>query len=182
MVISPPFLPACTGTDEEFLTAAILLPTDTAPGSGGAPLGSFPLTTALTWQNGLHNRAPTVGDDRLHGRLKKAPRAALFDLIHPLDNAAGDARAGDIQEILAAFIKMQQTDIRRAGLCGGNPTGSRYRVLKRHARAARPIASGADGQIAVDHRHAAGITFVQRGQGVHQCVICTITANRDHAC
>ena len=65
MVISPPFLPACTGTDEEFLTAAILLPTDTAPGSGGAPLGSFPLTTALTWHNGLHIRAPTVGDDRL---------------------------------------------------------------------------------------------------------------------
>ena len=58
MLISPPFLPAPLADDEAFIAAAMPDGTDVAPNSGGAPLGSYPLTTALTWHNGLHIRAP----------------------------------------------------------------------------------------------------------------------------
>ena len=37
---------------------------DIAPGSGGAPAGSYPLTTAMTWHNGLHGRAPLDTQNR----------------------------------------------------------------------------------------------------------------------
>lgn len=58
MLISPPFLPAPDADDEAFVCAAMPDAIDIAPNSGGAPLGSYPLTTALTWHNGLHIDAP----------------------------------------------------------------------------------------------------------------------------
>ncbi|RYH63479.1 MAG: M23 family metallopeptidase [Alcaligenaceae bacterium] len=58
MIISPPFLPTPIPDDEAFVRDAMPDSIDIAPGSGGAPLGSYPLTTALTWHNGLHVSAP----------------------------------------------------------------------------------------------------------------------------
>ena len=58
MIISPPFLPAPEADDEAFVRLAMPDAVDIAPHSGGAPLGSYPLTTALTWHNGLHIDAP----------------------------------------------------------------------------------------------------------------------------
>lgn len=60
MIISPPFLPTPNVDDDLFVTAAMPDATDLAPGSGRAPLGSYPLTTAMTWHNGLHITAPRV--------------------------------------------------------------------------------------------------------------------------
>ena len=58
MIISPPFLPTPNVEDDLFVTAAMPDAIDKAPGSGGAPLGSYPLTTSMTWHNGLHITAP----------------------------------------------------------------------------------------------------------------------------
>jgi hypothetical protein len=58
MLISPPFLPASDTNDLNYVAAAMTDGIDMAPGSSGAPLGSYPLTTAMTWHNGLHIRAP----------------------------------------------------------------------------------------------------------------------------
>lgn len=58
MIISPPFLPFPNADDEAFVRDAMPDSVDVAPGSGGAPLGSYPLTTAFTWHNGLHIDAP----------------------------------------------------------------------------------------------------------------------------
>ncbi|RIX73250.1 M23 family metallopeptidase [Acidovorax cavernicola] len=86
MLISPPFLPAPLADDEAFVAAAMPDGVDIAPGSGGAPLGSYPLTTALTWHNGLHIRAPQDAQNQplpvraiADGTVifKREPRAAV---------------------------------------------------------------------------------------------------------
>ena len=58
MIISPPFLPTPDADDPRYVAAAMPDSIDIAPGSGGAPAGSFPVTTAMTWHNGLHIQAP----------------------------------------------------------------------------------------------------------------------------
>ena len=58
MMISPPFLPTPNADDDLFVSAGMPGGIDLAPGSGGAPLGSYPLTTSMTWHNGLHITAP----------------------------------------------------------------------------------------------------------------------------
>lgn len=58
MIISPPFLPTPDADDLRYVAAAMPDSIDIAPGSGGAPAGSFPVTTAMTWHNGLHIQAP----------------------------------------------------------------------------------------------------------------------------
>lgn len=64
MIISPPFLPEFNSDDAVFVQNAMPDSPDLAPSSGGAPLGSYPLTTALTWHNGLHIKAPLGPDNK----------------------------------------------------------------------------------------------------------------------
>ena len=62
MIISPPFLPArgAGQTDEAWLDLAMAPPPSRVTGTG-APEGSFPLSHNLSWHNGVHIQAPTVG-------------------------------------------------------------------------------------------------------------------------
>ncbi len=59
MIISPPFLPARTGShadDKAWIEAA--MPPAIRLTSTGAPEGSFPLSKNLAWHNGMHIAAP----------------------------------------------------------------------------------------------------------------------------
>ncbi|MFC5473785.1 hypothetical protein [Paraherbaspirillum soli] len=60
MLISPPFLPSGTTTEEDFLNAAMPPPISAASGTGGAPEGSFPVSGGFEWHNGLHLEAPIL--------------------------------------------------------------------------------------------------------------------------
>lgn len=91
MIISPPFLPAPNADDHAFIASAMVDSRDIAPGSGGAPLGSYPLTTAMTWHNGLHLEAPKTGEVRLPVRaiadgtviFLSSPTAVSTEVTHP---------------------------------------------------------------------------------------------------
>lgn len=75
MIISPPFLPTPDADEDRFIAAAMPDSPIIAPDSGGAPLGSFALTTSLTWHNGLHLQAP------LDGQGQPLPVCAMADGI-----------------------------------------------------------------------------------------------------
>ncbi|MFC5474947.1 hypothetical protein [Paraherbaspirillum soli] len=60
MLISPPFLPQGSYTEEGFLNAAMPPPISTVSGTGGAPEGSFPVSGGFEWHNGLHLDSPIL--------------------------------------------------------------------------------------------------------------------------
>ncbi|QRF57517.1 M23 family metallopeptidase [Variovorax paradoxus] len=106
MLISPPFLPESLADNEAFVAAAMPDGADIAPGSGGAPLGSYPLTTALTWHNGLHLRAPRDAQNRA------APVRAIADgtVIFKREPRTSNATAGDPQNYNPYGLEPAWTD------------------------------------------------------------------------
>ncbi|MFC5474932.1 glycoside hydrolase family 19 protein [Paraherbaspirillum soli] len=60
MLISPPFLPQGSFTEEGFLNAAMPPPISAVSGTGGAPEGSFPVSGGFEWHNGLHLDSPIL--------------------------------------------------------------------------------------------------------------------------
>jgi len=63
MIISPPFLPERTAaqTDADWIAKAMEQPSSRAPDSHALE-GSFPLSAAMMWHNGLHIQAPKAAD------------------------------------------------------------------------------------------------------------------------
>lgn len=126
MLISPPFLPPPQANEAAFLDAAMPECTDASHGTKGAPQGSFPLVSKLTWHNGMHLDAPcdaqqqrlpvrAIADGTVIYRRDSAPHSD--DPKHPLNyNPYGERAAWTDTGLV---IVRHTTDI---GATGDTPT------------------------------------------------------------
>ncbi|MBP6898268.1 MAG: M23 family metallopeptidase [Pseudacidovorax sp.] len=146
MLISPPFLPPPQANEAAFLDASMPECTDASHGTRGAPQGSFPLVSKLTWHNGMHLDAPcdaqkqrlpvrAIADGTVIYRRDSAPHSD--DPKHPLNyNPYGEHAAWTD---IGLVIVRHTTDI---GATGDTPTQitfySVYMHLARIEAAVRP--------------------------------------------
>lgn len=126
MLISPPFLPPPQANEAAFLDAAMPECTDASHGTRGAPQGSFPLVSKLTWHNGMHLDAPcdaqkqrlpvrAIADGTVIYRRNSAPHSD--DPKHPLNYNPYGERAAWTD--IGLVIVRHTTDI---GATGDTPT------------------------------------------------------------
>lgn len=126
MLISPPFLPPPHANEAAFLDAAMPECTDASHGTRGAPQGSFPLVSKLTWHNGMHLDAPcdaqkqrlpvrAIADGTVIYRRDSAPHSD--DPKHPLNYNPYGERAAWTD--IGLVIVRHTTDI---GATGDTPT------------------------------------------------------------
>jgi len=126
MLISPPFLPPPHANEAAFLDAAMPECTDASHGTRGAPQGSFPLVSKLTWHNGMHLDAPcdaqkqrlpvrAIADGTVIYRRDSAPHSD--DPKHPLNYNPYAERAAWTD--IGLVIVRHTTDI---GATGDTPT------------------------------------------------------------
>ncbi|MFP5423939.1 MAG: hypothetical protein ACLGID_21110 [Gammaproteobacteria bacterium] len=126
MLISPPSLPPPQANEAAFLDAAMPECTDASHGTRGAPQGSFPLVSKLTWHNGMHLDAPcdaqkqrlpvrAIADGTVIYRRDSAPHSD--DPKHPLNYNPYGERAAWTD--IGLVIVRHTTDI---GATGDTPT------------------------------------------------------------
>ncbi|MDM0123407.1 M23 family metallopeptidase [Variovorax arabinosiphilus] len=130
MIISPPFLPTSDADDLRYVAIAMPDSVDIAPGSGGAPAGSYPLTTAMTWHNGLHIQAPRDAQNQHLPVRAIADGTVIFKRApKPANNTATDAQNYNPYSNTPAWtdngivIVRHTTDI---GATGNTPTTVTY--------------------------------------------------------
>lgn len=142
MLISPPFLPPLQASETAFLDAAMPEPKDSSHGTSGAPEGSFPLVTKLTWHNGMHLAAPkdaqyrplpvrAIADGTVIFRRDSTPHTD--DPHHPLNyNPYGKEAAWTDNGLV---IVRHTTDI---GATGNTPTQLTFYSAYMHLRDIEP--------------------------------------------
>lgn len=130
MIISPTFLPTPDADDRRYVAVAMPDSVDIAPGSGGAPAGSYPLTTAMTWHNGLHIQAPRDAQNQPLPVRAIADGTVIFKRApKPANNTATDAQNYNPYSNTPAWtdngivIVRHTTDI---GATGNTPTTVTY--------------------------------------------------------
>lgn len=142
MLISPPFLPPLQANEAAFIDAAMPECTDYSHGTNGAPQGSFPLVTKLTWHNGMHLKAPRDAQQQLLPVRAIADGTVIFrrdsaahsdDPQHPLNyNPFGhDAAWSDTGMVIVRHT----TDI---GATGNTPTQITFYSAYMHLRHIEP--------------------------------------------
>jgi hypothetical protein len=136
MIISPPFLPTPDADDLRYVAVAMPDSVDIAPGSGGAPAGSYPLTTAMTWHNGLHIQAPRDAQNQHLPVRAIADGTVIFKRApKPANNTATDAQNYNPYSNTPAWtdngivIVRHTTDI---GATGNTPTTVTYYSVYMH--------------------------------------------------